>query len=421
LSTAWQQLEGSTVNGVYRLDRLLGETPTSAVFAATLRREARPYAIKLVIASQDSTRVLARWERASRVAHRHLIGIAGIGRAVLGGREMLFAAVERADDVLADALAERALSMEEMRDLVIPCLEALDHLHSRGLAHGSLTPSNVLAVGDTVKLTADNVLRFGEELRPGPDSPPESAASAASDVWSLGKLIAAALHSSDPPDPYGDVVRGCLAADPRQRWTLHAIRQRLSPAVLRPARGARAVRFGVIGGLVTALVAAVVIVPRIRDEAPPEPSPPVEETRLPVPVPQQSPEPAPPPATRPVKPAREPAPPRRPPEPASQPRAEPRREVDSGDAVLSGPLPDVAPESLRTVSGKIRVSVGVTVDDSGSVTGASLESAGPSRYFAQQCLRAAGRWKFAAGAAGRWLVRFEITSSGVTSSARRAW
>ncbi len=432
MSADWLQLEGSTVNGVYRLERLLGATESSAVYRASRKEEPRPCAIKLLVAREDAARVLARWERASQVSHPHLIGIAGIGRAVLGGREMLFAAMECADDVLADALAARPLAPAEVKDLVGPCLEALAHLHSRGLAHGRLAPSNVLAVADVLKLSADNVVRFGEELPAGADAPPDAAASPASDVWSLGGLISAAFHAVEPPEPFAEVVRGCRAADPKERWTLHAVRQHLNPAALRPARGARAVRFAVIGGLVTALVAAVLIVPRFQSEPPVEPaSPPPEEAKLPVPV--QSPPPPAPSAPPEPRTRTEPRAGRKSPEPEPQradrkarepeppPAAEPAASTPSDtEAVVSRAMPDVAPESLRTVSGKIRVSVGVVVNESGGVTGTSLESAGPSRYFAAQAERAAARWKFVPGAAGRWLVRFEFTSSGVTASARRA-
>jgi len=54
------------------------------------------------------------------------------------------------------------------------------------------------------------------------------------------------------------------------------------------------------------------------------------------------------------------------------------------------------------------------VDESGSVTEATLESPGPSQYFADRALQAARLWKFTpAKMDGRnvpseWLIRFEI-------------
>jgi len=56
----------------------------------------------------------------------------------------------------------------------------------------------------------------------------------------------------------------------------------------------------------------------------------------------------------------------------------------------------------------------VTVDASGKVTAAALDTAGPSKYFADAALRAAQTWTFApAKANGKsvasdWLLRFEF-------------
>jgi TonB family protein len=74
----------------------------------------------------------------------------------------------------------------------------------------------------------------------------------------------------------------------------------------------------------------------------------------------------------------------------------------------------VPSKARRTIQGKVQVSVRVHIDPSGSVTLAELDSAAPSKYFAQLALEAARRWKFApARAADRevadeWILRFEF-------------
>ena len=54
------------------------------------------------------------------------------------------------------------------------------------------------------------------------------------------------------------------------------------------------------------------------------------------------------------------------------------------------------------------------VDPSGNVAGTTLDSAGPSKYFARLALQAAQRWKFAPakvdgqGVPSEWILRFEF-------------
>jgi TonB family protein len=86
--------------------------------------------------------------------------------------------------------------------------------------------------------------------------------------------------------------------------------------------------------------------------------------------------------------------------------------------VLHQVLPTVPRKAKETIQGKVRVSVRVRVAPSGNVTGATLDSPGPSRYFAGLALQAARRWKFVpAKADGReiasaWTLRFEFGRTG---------
>ena len=80
--------------------------------------------------------------------------------------------------------------------------------------------------------------------------------------------------------------------------------------------------------------------------------------------------------------------------------------------------PDVAAKALRTITGHLRVAVRMTVDESGNVTDADLDTPGPSQYFANKALDAARRWKFSdAASPSTWIVQFEFTQGGVTETA----
>ncbi len=86
--------------------------------------------------------------------------------------------------------------------------------------------------------------------------------------------------------------------------------------------------------------------------------------------------------------------------------------------VLEQVLPDVSEKALATIQGVVRVSVRVHVDPTGNVSEAALESAGPSKYFADLALNAARRWQFASPEVGghsvpsEWLIRFQFSPSG---------
>ncbi|HEY0340087.1 MAG TPA: TonB family protein [Steroidobacteraceae bacterium] len=88
--------------------------------------------------------------------------------------------------------------------------------------------------------------------------------------------------------------------------------------------------------------------------------------------------------------------------------------------VLHQEIPNVSSRSRQTIHGRVRVSVRVTVDKSGTVTGDVLENPGPSKYFARVAGEAASKWKFvpADGQATRqWLIRFEFSRDGVKAHA----
>ncbi len=63
--------------------------------------------------------------------------------------------------------------------------------------------------------------------------------------------------------------------------------------------------------------------------------------------------------------------------------------------VLEQILPEVSEKARATIQGVVRVSVRVHVDPAGNVSEASVDSGGPSKYFADLALKAARRWQFA--------------------------
>jgi TonB family protein len=90
-------------------------------------------------------------------------------------------------------------------------------------------------------------------------------------------------------------------------------------------------------------------------------------------------------------------------------------------AVLHEVIPTVPLSARQTIHGRVKVTVRVTVDKSGTVISDVLENPGPSKYFARVAGEAASKWKFVPAADGhasrQWLVRFEFSRDGTKAHA----
>jgi TonB family protein len=313
--------------------------------------------------------------------------------------------------------------------LLPPVIDALFYLHKNGFVHGRVKPSNVLAAGDQLKLSTDQVApvaqQDGQRRRRDVYDAPETAAgiiSPAGDIWSVGVTLLAGLTQSvtaaeqaSPtnrdlpetiPDPFRGIVRECLQLDPNRRCPLREIQARMLP----PARSVPAppepapiptgssTRRPVFAVAAAAIVVLGVVLAVLYSRSNKSPAQTTDATK-----PVVS-EPAPALATDAPKPA----------QPVAKPRA-------SGGEVVR----QVIPEVPRSARGTIKVVVRVQVDPSGKVDAATLKSPGSSRYFANQALKAAQRWEFSAPevdgqpAASTWLLQFRFKRTSIQASPQR--
>ncbi|HEY7680860.1 MAG TPA: TonB family protein [Terriglobia bacterium] len=432
-----EQWQGQIVNGELHLLRYLGGSDHSAVYLTEYGEpEPRQAAIKLIPADPATAALqLARWERAARLSHAHLLRLIRTGRCELGGVELLYVVMDYAPEDLSQVLPERALTPQEAREMLEPVLDTLAYLHGQGFVHGRLKPANILAANDQLKISSDGLCRIGEpNSDPGQRSvydPPEvssGAVSPAGDVWSLGMTLAEVLTqrlpvvsgTGDPElpaglaEPFPAIVRHCLRRDPQRRWSVPEIAAWLrqpAPAVQEPPRvpvatpasprKSRALVPAVATGLAVVLLLAA---PRFFRRPP---------DAAPTPLAQ--------PSSAPAEPAPRPAPPVR-----SQPTARAARSRVVPGEVMDQVLPTVPRSASNTIRGTIRVDVRVGVDPSGDVSAATLELAGPSRYFANLALQAARRWKFrpaqldGRSVSSEWLLRFSFTREATRVSPQRA-
>lgn len=426
------------MDDVYPLGEFLGGAETSAVFLTT--HESRNAAIKLLaIDAQQADSQLSRWRAAANLSHPHLMRIFSTGRSEQDGIALLYIVTEFAEENLSQVLTDRALAADETRAMLEPTLGALEYIHRQGFAHAHLKPSNIMAVGDDVKISSDGICRIGsnDASAPGPYDPPERASgfTPAGDVWSLGVTLVEVLTQRVPvggvappdlPEPFAEIAHHSLERNARDRWNFSQISSSLKPpaVVVRKRRYVPPVGVLILLALLIVVVLGVII--RQSETGPGTPTPatttmavPTEAAKAPEPPPQ--PEPAPKKSAK-----REAKKTVATPPPVQAPRAtntEPAATAPSeaGDQ----PMPEILPKARSTIHGKAKVTVIVDVDSSGAVTDARLESPGGSKYFSERTLQAVRRWKFqpvkvdGRDTAQKWRLQFEFQRAATKVQPRR--
>ncbi len=135
MTEVWTKWEGQVINGVFPLRRFLSSSDHSAVFLTEYKAQNLPNAtLKLVPAIPALAQAqLSHWTTATTLAHPHLIRLFEAGRCQLGGRQFLFVVMEYAEQTLSQILPRRALTPDEVREMLLPTLSALAFLHSKNL------------------------------------------------------------------------------------------------------------------------------------------------------------------------------------------------------------------------------------------------------------------------------------------------
>ena len=224
------------------------------------------------------------------------------------------------------------------------------------------------------------------------------------------------------PEPFREIAKRCLNRTSARRPSVEEIRNLLdSPgAESRPSAPIPAKETGSRRGILIAVVAALALLAIVgwtkRSSRSSQPTELQQESQKQTPraLPEPQPETAPEPSTKaPTKPAVPP------------PAREPAHEVSRG-AVAHEAIPNVSQSARNTITGKVRVVAKVEVDTSGNVTDVTLDSPGPSKYFARLASEAARQWKFTPprvnghAVASEWLLRFAFGRTETTVSPTQA-
>jgi hypothetical protein len=311
-------LVGQVVGERYRVDALLGEGGMGAVFQARHLSLDRLVAIKVLHPRLcEDEQVQKRFEREalaiSKLDHPNCVRVMDFGTTPQGMKYLVMPFL--AGQELRE-LTGVALPIEQVVDLGVQILQALDHAHKRGLVHRDLKPENIFLVRDdednqVVKLVDFGIVKlleseglakltragmaFGTPTYMSPEQAAGGKTDERTDLYSLGVMLYELLTGVPPftadepamlmrmhiltdPPPLPDMVPGPLAAvigkllgkEPHERY---ATAREARRALVAAAAGEAASTPSSSGAMPSPLVAAAPAEPAIGLDAPGGPAP----------------------------------------------------------------------------------------------------------------------------------------------------
>jgi len=198
---------GQTLDGRFKILRLLREGGMSFVFEALDQQTGRPAALKVPFGRhEDDPLYFTRFQQEERIGK--LLDHPSIVRTLpTGEKSRAYIVMERLDGKLLSELLEeqRPLPIRKALDLTARIARALEYMHGLGIVHRDLKPANVMLCRDgslrviDLGLAVDQdspaaPLRLAGQAVGTPDyMPPEQVqgkpVDARSDIYSLGAML----------------------------------------------------------------------------------------------------------------------------------------------------------------------------------------------------------------------------------------
>jgi serine/threonine-protein kinase len=229
------------IAGKYKLQRLIGEGATGAVYAAVHQFTGRHVALKVLDTAAAShegfaARFLQEARSAAEIGHPAVCDVLDAGQDSDGA---LYLALELLEGrTLDEAIEARDLRQDEVVRIGIELLEGLAAAHDRGIVHRDIKPDNVFLIWDEqgeqhVKLldfgVAKNTKSGGPEVfrtqqgailgTPYYMSPEQAAGDPVdvrTDLWAAGAVLFHALTGRPPfdEDSYNRLIAKLLTHTP---------------------------------------------------------------------------------------------------------------------------------------------------------------------------------------------------------------
>jgi hypothetical protein len=214
----WRDLMGSVVGGKYTIGEYLGDVDGTAVF--TTDTADGPAIVRIAPGNRFAT----QWSTAVTLSHPNIVRSHASGTFEVEDDVFDYIVSERPDDSLSEVVQNRVLTQDEARDVVGSVLQAAVYLHSQGVTHGAIVPENIVAVGDSIKLSPWTISRAGAP---------------SDDMFQIGESIVQILTQSKPADsaqarslpaPFGRLAERSLSRRLSAAEALDVLEGREAPA-----------------------------------------------------------------------------------------------------------------------------------------------------------------------------------------------
>lgn len=255
----WPTLSSTVLPGGYEVSEIVEAQAQRARFRVRVLGDwsANAFADAFCTSASQVQEQVALWMAAKELQHPNLISPFAAGELDHEGAALIYVVVPGADENLAGVLRDRALTGEEAREILVSLRRALEYLHAHGWVHGHLSPEQVLAVGDSIRISSEYAGKINAarplDLATAKYVAPEAISgniTPPADIWCLGATIFETLTQkvfsadrlsevSGLPQPFDKVVERCLDPNPQSRCTLMELsdllaNRRITPPIQAP-------------------------------------------------------------------------------------------------------------------------------------------------------------------------------------------
>jgi serine/threonine-protein kinase len=249
-------LVGRTLDGRYRVEKVLGEGGMGVVYLVTHVALGKRMALKVLHGegARDETtvaRFVQEAQASSAIGHPNIVDVIDFGRLADGAAYFVMELLE--GESLTDRIKRGAIPLEQTIAIAEQIASALAAAHARGIVHRDLKPDNVQLVrrsaeeavkvldfgiakvgGASSKLTKTGMI-FGTPHYMSPEQAAGQSVDARTDVYALGVILFEMATGTVPFD--GDTFMGILSKhmfEPPPRPTnVLASTHPLEPVILR--------------------------------------------------------------------------------------------------------------------------------------------------------------------------------------------